>query len=143
MAVMAKPAHHPHHIHTPLIEAIANLPHVRFLTHLFDLRFIYYLNTKFAKYLGILYPFFKLTIIQYLVIYRTYRLMIFETFCRIHKCISIEMLAQKLNMKPTELLWQNLPTTLTLYTYRGSSEPSPPQSYGTFLYSFICVLFTK
>ena len=30
------------------------------------------------------------------------RLMIFETFCRIHQCISIEMLAQKLNMKPTE-----------------------------------------
>ena len=28
--------------------------------------------------------------------------MIFETFCRIHQCISIEMLAQKLNMKPTE-----------------------------------------
>merc|ERR1719446_422090 len=30
------------------------------------------------------------------------RLMIFETFCRIRQCISIEMLAQKLNMKPTE-----------------------------------------
>merc|ERR1712212_941973 len=30
------------------------------------------------------------------------RLMIFETFCRIHQCISISMLAQKLNMKPTE-----------------------------------------
>nr|ACO10725.1 Eukaryotic translation initiation factor 3 subunit E [Caligus rogercresseyi] len=28
------------------------------------------------------------------------RLMIFETFCRIHQCISIDMLAQKLNMKP-------------------------------------------
>ncbi|XP_033232233.1 eukaryotic translation initiation factor 3 subunit E isoform X2 [Belonocnema kinseyi] len=27
------------------------------------------------------------------------RLMIFETFCRIHQCISIEMLAEKLNMK--------------------------------------------
>ena len=26
------------------------------------------------------------------------RLMIFETFCRIHQCISIKMLAQKLNM---------------------------------------------
>lgn len=30
------------------------------------------------------------------------RLMIFETFCRIHQCISIEMLAQKLNMKEDE-----------------------------------------
>jgi len=30
------------------------------------------------------------------------RLMIFETFCRIHQCISIDMLSQKLNMKPTE-----------------------------------------
>jgi len=30
------------------------------------------------------------------------RLMIFETFCRIHQCISISMLADKLNMKPTE-----------------------------------------
>jgi len=30
------------------------------------------------------------------------RLMIFETFCRIHQCISIEMLAEKLNMKPQE-----------------------------------------
>ncbi|XP_039284216.1 eukaryotic translation initiation factor 3 subunit E-like [Nilaparvata lugens] len=28
------------------------------------------------------------------------RLMIFETFCRIHQCISIGMLAEKLNMKP-------------------------------------------
>ncbi|KAK0083008.1 hypothetical protein PV325_009512 [Microctonus aethiopoides] len=28
------------------------------------------------------------------------RLMIFETFCRIHQCISIGMLADKLNMKP-------------------------------------------
>ncbi|XP_075224581.1 eukaryotic translation initiation factor 3 subunit e [Lycorma delicatula] len=28
------------------------------------------------------------------------RLMIFETFCRIHQCISISMLAEKLNMKP-------------------------------------------
>lgn len=27
------------------------------------------------------------------------RLMIFETFCRIHQCISIQMLAEKLNMK--------------------------------------------
>ncbi|XP_043481529.1 eukaryotic translation initiation factor 3 subunit E isoform X2 [Leptopilina heterotoma] len=27
------------------------------------------------------------------------RLLIFETFCRIHQCISIEMLAEKLNMK--------------------------------------------
>ncbi|XP_012259580.1 eukaryotic translation initiation factor 3 subunit E [Athalia rosae] len=27
------------------------------------------------------------------------RLMIFETFCRIHQCISIDMLAEKLNMK--------------------------------------------
>jgi len=27
------------------------------------------------------------------------RLMIFETFCRIHQCISISMLAEKLNMK--------------------------------------------
>ena len=26
------------------------------------------------------------------------RMMIFETFCRIHQCISIKMLAQKLNM---------------------------------------------
>merc|ERR1711978_833262 len=30
------------------------------------------------------------------------RLMIFETFCRIHQCISISMLAQKLNMTPEE-----------------------------------------
>merc|ERR1719500_1949711 len=30
------------------------------------------------------------------------RLMIFETFCRIHQCISISMLAEKLNMKPTD-----------------------------------------
>lgn len=28
------------------------------------------------------------------------RLMIFETFCRIHQCISIKMLAEKLNMNP-------------------------------------------
>lgn len=28
------------------------------------------------------------------------RLMIFETFCRIHQCISIDMLAEKLNMEP-------------------------------------------
>ncbi|XP_074109566.1 eukaryotic translation initiation factor 3 subunit E-like [Cotesia typhae] len=28
------------------------------------------------------------------------RLMIFETFCRIHQCISISMLAEKLDMKP-------------------------------------------
>lgn len=30
------------------------------------------------------------------------RLMIFETFCRIHQCISINMLAEKLNMEPSE-----------------------------------------
>uniref|UniRef100_A0A0K8TSV8 Eukaryotic translation initiation factor 3 subunit E n=1 Tax=Tabanus bromius TaxID=304241 RepID=A0A0K8TSV8_TABBR len=30
------------------------------------------------------------------------RLMIFETFCRIHQCITISMLADKLNMKPDE-----------------------------------------
>ena len=30
------------------------------------------------------------------------RLMIFETFCRIHQCISITMLAEKLNMTPEE-----------------------------------------
>jgi len=30
------------------------------------------------------------------------RLFIFETFCRIHQCISINMLAEKLNMKPEE-----------------------------------------
>ncbi|PSN43925.1 Eukaryotic translation initiation factor 3 subunit E [Blattella germanica] len=30
------------------------------------------------------------------------RLMIFETFCRIHHCISIGMLAEKLNMNPEE-----------------------------------------
>ncbi|KAH8372399.1 hypothetical protein KR093_011351 [Drosophila rubida] len=30
------------------------------------------------------------------------RLMIFETFCRIHQCITISMLADKLNMKPNE-----------------------------------------
>ncbi|XP_076039971.1 eukaryotic translation initiation factor 3 subunit e [Oratosquilla oratoria] len=30
------------------------------------------------------------------------RLMIFETFCRIHQCISINMLAEKLNMSPKE-----------------------------------------
>ena len=30
------------------------------------------------------------------------RLMIFETFCRIHQCISISMLAEKLNMNPNE-----------------------------------------
>jgi len=28
------------------------------------------------------------------------RLFIFETFCRIHECISIDMLAEKLNMTP-------------------------------------------
>merc|ERR1719461_2259352 len=30
------------------------------------------------------------------------RLMIFETFCRIHQCISIKMLAEKLNMTPED-----------------------------------------
>merc|ERR1719411_2055101 len=30
------------------------------------------------------------------------RMMIFETFCRIHRCISITMLAEKLNMRPTD-----------------------------------------
>lgn len=30
------------------------------------------------------------------------RLMIFETFCRIHQCITISMLADKLNMTPSE-----------------------------------------
>lgn len=30
------------------------------------------------------------------------RLMIFETFCRIHQCITISMLAEKLNMEPAE-----------------------------------------
>merc|ERR1719334_2176756 len=30
------------------------------------------------------------------------RLFIFETFCRIHQCISISMLAEKLNMTPDE-----------------------------------------
>ncbi|XP_023223419.1 eukaryotic translation initiation factor 3 subunit E-B-like [Centruroides sculpturatus] len=30
------------------------------------------------------------------------RLSIFETFCRIHECISIDMLAEKLNMSPEE-----------------------------------------
>merc|ERR1712127_472304 len=30
------------------------------------------------------------------------RMMIFETFCRIHQCISISMLAEKLNMSPEE-----------------------------------------
>ena len=30
------------------------------------------------------------------------RLMIFETFCRIHQCISISMLADKLNMQATD-----------------------------------------
>ncbi len=30
------------------------------------------------------------------------RLMIFETFCRIHQCISISMLAEKLNMTPED-----------------------------------------
>ncbi|CAB4069918.1 EIF3E [Lepeophtheirus salmonis] len=30
------------------------------------------------------------------------RLMIFETFCRIHQCITIDMLAEKLNMKPED-----------------------------------------
>merc|ERR1712106_300597 len=30
------------------------------------------------------------------------RLMIFELFCRIHQCISINMLAEKLNMSPTD-----------------------------------------
>lgn len=30
------------------------------------------------------------------------RLMIFETFCRIHQCITISMLADKLNMNPAE-----------------------------------------
>ncbi|KAL3868746.1 hypothetical protein ACJMK2_041512 [Sinanodonta woodiana] len=30
------------------------------------------------------------------------RLLIFETFCRIHECISINMLAQKLNMSPDD-----------------------------------------
>jgi len=30
------------------------------------------------------------------------RLFIFETFCRIHQCISIQMLAEKLNMTPEE-----------------------------------------
>ena len=30
------------------------------------------------------------------------RMMIFETFCRIHQCISISMLAEKLNMSTDE-----------------------------------------
>ena len=30
------------------------------------------------------------------------RMMIFETFCRIHQCISISMLAEKLNMSSDE-----------------------------------------
>lgn len=30
------------------------------------------------------------------------RLMIFETFCRIHQCITISMFADKLNMKPND-----------------------------------------
>jgi len=30
------------------------------------------------------------------------RLLIFETFCRIHHCITIDMLAEKLNMNPEE-----------------------------------------
>ena len=30
------------------------------------------------------------------------RMMIFETFCRIHQCISISMLAEKLNMSTEE-----------------------------------------
>ena len=30
------------------------------------------------------------------------RMMIFETFCRIHQCISISMLAEKLNMTKNE-----------------------------------------
>lgn len=34
------------------------------------------------------------------------RLLIFETYCRIHQCINIEMIASKLNMTPTEAeLW--------------------------------------
>merc|ERR1712066_301339 len=34
------------------------------------------------------------------------RLLIFETYCRIHQCIDIRMIASKLNMTPTEAeLW--------------------------------------
>merc|ERR1711869_60490 len=34
------------------------------------------------------------------------RLLIFETYCRIHQCINIHMLASKLNMQPEEAeLW--------------------------------------
>ena len=39
------------------------------------------------------------------------RLMIFETFCRIHQCISISMLAEKLNMgtgKKIHILFKSL-----------------------------------
>merc|ERR1719502_2294203 len=34
------------------------------------------------------------------------RLLIFETYCRIHQCINIDMIAEKLNMTPEEAeLW--------------------------------------
>ena len=36
------------------------------------------------------------------------RLMIFETFCRIHQCISISMLAEKLNMGTGKIRWYYL-----------------------------------
>ena len=42
------------------------------------------------------------------------RLMIFETFCRIHQCISISMLAEKLNMgtgKKIHILFKSLAPT--------------------------------
>ena len=37
------------------------------------------------------------------------RLMIFETFCRIHQCISISMLAEKLNMGTGKIRWYVFP----------------------------------
>merc|ERR1711911_458879 len=58
------------------------------------------------------------------------RLMIFETFCRIHQCISINMLADKLNMTGEDaerwivnrvtLLWQH---RLCLLTSSSSKRP--------------------
>lgn len=68
------------------------------------------------------------------------RLMIFETFCRIHQCITSQMLADKLNMEPEEAeCWiVNLIRNARLdakidsklgYVVMGGQPPSPYQQF--------------
>ena len=54
------------------------------------------------------------------------RLMIFETFCRIHQCISISMLAEKLNMGTGKKMFNRASLTLRfiysqIYTLKSFS----------------------